>query len=57
MAGFGRASTRPANGWLSLFPGVRIDQAYLAGSARAVRSAVLETADSDHRPIVVDVEW
>lgn len=52
-AGRGRGSTWPDETWLRHWPGVRIDQAWLANGLRADEVRVGGRIGSDHRSIVI----
>jgi len=50
--GRGRGATWPAIGLLSHFPGVRIDHAYSLNRLTPIECRVLDSHNSDHRPVV-----
>ena len=59
LAGSGRGSTWRfrALGFTHRLPGFRIDHIYVSDQMTCTSAQVLDTAGTDHRPIIADVAW
>jgi len=59
LAGSGRGSTwrYRALGFTHRLPGFRIDHIYMSDKLTCTSAQVLDTAGTDHRPIIADVAW